>query len=204
MAEDNLFKQLKHPNPNLRERAMLQIAENRDENTIPRLMDNLSDEDTVYRRASVKALGVVGVDAVAPLVDKLLNDDNATTRASCAKALTQIAVNYPDTTFPEQGLEGLKKAIDDPNPVVHIASVMALGEVGSAAFDILAEALQNTENLAVGVAIINALGSMGDTRGLEILAKIAEDESADPYISESAKSALPRLEQVIKYKQVSG
>ncbi|MEM7726080.1 MAG: HEAT repeat domain-containing protein [Cyanobacteria bacterium P01_A01_bin.45] len=201
MSSDTLFQQLKHPNPNLRERAMLQIAENRDENTIPRLMDNLSDEDTVYRRASVKTLGAVGVDAVSPLVEKLLNDDNATTRASCAKALTQIAVNFPDTPFPEEGLEGLKTAIEDPNPVVHIASVMALGEVGSPAFDILAEALQNTENLAVAVAIVNAFSSMGDSRGLEILARLAEDESADAYISESAKSGLSRLEQVIKYKK---
>ncbi|MGD1871739.1 MAG: HEAT repeat domain-containing protein [Mastigocoleus sp.] len=201
MSSDTLFQQLKHPNPNLRERAMLQIAENRDENTIPRLMDNLSDEDTVYRRASVKTLGAVGVDAVSPLVEKLLNDDNATTRASCAKALTQIAVNFPDTPFPEEGLEGLKTAIEDPNPVVHIASVMALGEVGSPAFDILAEALQNTENLAVAVAIVNAFSSMGDSRGLEILTRLAEDESADAYISESAKSGLSRLEQVIKYKK---
>ncbi|MEM7553745.1 MAG: HEAT repeat domain-containing protein [Cyanobacteria bacterium P01_A01_bin.84] len=203
MASDTLFEQLKHPNPNLRERAMLQIAENQDENTIPRLMNNLSDEDTVYRRASVKALGVVGIEAVAPLVEKLLHDDNPTTRASCAKALTQIAVNFPDTQFPQKGLEGLKTAIEDPNPVVHIASVMALGEIGSPAFEILAETLKNTENLAVAVATINAFGSMGDSRGLEVLAKLAEDESADPYIIESARSALPRLEQVIKYQQMN-
>jgi bilin biosynthesis protein len=35
--------------------------------------------------------------------------------------LAQIAINYPELPFPEAGLQGLKKAIDDPNPVVNIA-----------------------------------------------------------------------------------
>ena len=38
MTTDSLFEQLKHPNPHLRERAMRELAETRDENTIPRLI----------------------------------------------------------------------------------------------------------------------------------------------------------------------
>ena len=38
---DSLFERLKHPNPNLRDRAMVEIAESRDESTIPRLMSLL-------------------------------------------------------------------------------------------------------------------------------------------------------------------
>ena len=76
MTQDELFDQLKHPNPHLRERAMWEIADLKDENTIPRLMANLGEEDVVYRRASVKALGVIGTEAVAPLVDVLLGDDD--------------------------------------------------------------------------------------------------------------------------------
>jgi bilin biosynthesis protein len=45
-------------------------------------------------------------------------------------------------------LQGLKKAIDDPNPVVNIASVMALGQMGSSAFEILVESLNTTDNVA--------------------------------------------------------
>ncbi|MGK7935053.1 MAG: HEAT repeat domain-containing protein [Xenococcaceae cyanobacterium] len=203
MTIDSLFEQLKHPNPNLRERAMVEIAQQRDDNTIPRLMSNLAEEDVVYRRACVKTLGVIGFDAVPFLVEALKQNDNATFQASCVKALANVAVNYPEEPFPTEGIEGLKAAMNNPNPVVYIAAVMALGAIGSPILDSLIEALQNTDNPAVAVAIINAIGSIADRRGEDILTKLSQDESADEYVRESAVSALSRLEMVIKYNQSS-
>ena len=199
MTTDSLFAKLKHPNPHLREQAMLEIAESRDENTIPYLMSILDEEDTTYRRAAVKTLGVIGIDAVPLVVESLLHSDNVTVRGSAAKALAQIAVNYPDLPFPSTGLQGLKAAINDPNPVVHIASVMALGQMGSAAYPILVESLKTTENIAVQVAIVNALASIGDPKCAEVLTTFANDESVDSYVRESAISALSRLDLVINF-----
>jgi bilin biosynthesis protein len=199
MTTDAIFEKLKHPNPNLRQKAMWELAEARDENTIPRLMSILDQEDVTYRRAAVKALGVIGAEVVPFVVDSLLNSDNPTVRSSCAKALAQIVVNHPDVPMPEAGIQGLKQALDDPNPVVYIPAVMTLGEIGSPAFDLLVETLQTSDNLAVGVTILNALGSMGDPRAVEVLTKLSQDDSADPYIKESAVSALSRLEMVMKY-----
>ena len=199
MTTDAIFKKLKHPNPNLRSQAMWELAENRDENTIPRLMSILDRDDVVYRRSAVKALGIIGVDVVTPVVDSLLNSENPTVRSSCAKVLAQIAVNHPDVPMPEEGIQGLKQALNDPNPVVYIPAVMTLGEIGSPVFDLLADTLKTTDNLAVAVAILNALGSMGDPRGVEVLTNLSNDKEADPYIQESAASALSRLEMVMKY-----
>ncbi|MDY6803703.1 MAG: HEAT repeat domain-containing protein [Cyanobacteriota bacterium] len=196
MAQDSLFEQLKHPNPHLREQAIWQLAKTRDDNTIPRLMAVLGEEDTTYRRAAVKALGAVGADTVPPLVDALLGSDNVTIRGSAAKALAQVAVNYPKEPFPTEAIEGLKKGLDDSNPVVHIASAMALGVVGTPAFDALADTLQATDNLGLMVAIINAISSIPDPRAKEVLTALAEDESKDTYIRESATSALSRLDFV--------
>lgn len=193
------FEQLKHPNPHLRRRAMEEIAETRDENTIPRLMSILDDEDVTYRRAAVVALAVIGIDAVPPLVESLLNSDNATIRGSCAKALAQIAVNHSEVPFPREGLQGLKTAMKDSNPMVHIASVMALGEIGEPAFDILVEELKTTDNVAVAVSIVNALGSSGNVKAIEVLEALTKDKSVDVYVRESAVSALPRLDRTINY-----
>ncbi|WP_449418381.1 HEAT repeat domain-containing protein [Phormidium nigroviride] len=201
MTTDALFEQLKHLNPHLRERAMFEIADTRDENTIARLVSILDEEDVTYRRAAVKALGVIGEDAVPAVVDALLNSDNVTVRGSAAKVLAQIAINYPELPFPEAGLQGLKKAINDSNPVVHIAAVMALGQMGSSAFEILVESLKATDNIAVQVAIVNALASVGDRRCIEVLTTFANDESVDAYVRESATSSLSRLDLVMNYKR---
>jgi bilin biosynthesis protein len=198
MSTDTLFEQLKHPNPNLRDRAMWELVEQRDETTIPRLMGLLDQEDTTYRRAAVKALGAIGVDTVSPLVEALTKNENVTVRGSAAKALAQVAINYPETPFPEDGLAGLKTALNDANPVVHIATVMALGEIGSPpVVDMLIETLQTTDNPALAISIVNALASIGDDRGVEVIQALLTDESADPYVKETATSALSRLEQVI-------
>ncbi len=193
---DSFFEQLKHPNPHIRERAMVEIIDNRDDTTIPRLMAALDAEDTVYRRAAVKTLGAVGADAVPAIVEALGSSDNVTVRGSCAKALAQVALNFPNEPFPELGLEGLKKSLNDPNPVVHIASAMALGEIGDAALDILLETLQTTENLALSVSIVNALASVGGEKAAAVLKKLAEDDSVDGYVKETAVSAISRLEMV--------
>jgi bilin biosynthesis protein len=198
MTSDALFAQLKHPNPHLRDRAMAEIAESRDATTIPRLMSILDDEDVVYRRAAVKALGVVGVDAVPAIVEALLQSDNVTVRGSAAKALAQIAINYPDLPFPETGLQGLKQALEDANPVVYIAAAMALGEIGGAAYNILTEAMTTTDNVAVQVSVINAIASVGGDQAAEVLARFAQDQTVDVYVQETAASALSRVEMVKK------
>lgn len=196
MTQSSLFEKLKHPNPHLRDRAMWEIAETRDETTIPNLMEVLAEEDTVYRRAAVKALGAIGTDTVPSLVDSLLNSDNSTIRSSCAKALAQVAINYKNVPFPSEGIEGLKKGLSDTNPVVHIASAMALGVIGVPALDSLLEVLDETENLGLAVAILNAVSSINDERSKAVLTKLANDKSTDTYVRETAISALSRLDML--------
>lgn len=199
MSIDALFEQLKHPNPHLRDRAMWELADMEDETIIPRLMSVLNEEDTTYRRAAVKALGAVGSDTIPLLVEAMLNSDNVTVRGSAVKALAQVAICHPEVPFSEAGMQGLTKALQDPNPVVNIAAVMTLGEIGSPeAFDILLEALKTTDNVALSVTITNTFGSIRDERGAEVLQTLIEDESVDSYVRESAVSALSRLELVMK------
>ena len=204
MVADSVFDQLKHPNPAMRQRAMTEIVGSRDQQTIPKLMAALGEEDVVYRRACVKTLGAIGMESVPAVVEQMLNSENDTVRASCTKAMAQIAVYHPDEPFPVEGLEGLRQALDDPYPVVQIASVMSLGEVGMPAVDTLLEALKTTDNVAIALTITNTLGSIGDPRALKVLRELIADDSVDSYVRETAESALPRLEQVMTMRDAKG
>ncbi|MEL6939907.1 MAG: HEAT repeat domain-containing protein [Cyanobacteria bacterium J06598_1] len=204
MVADSVFSQLKHPNPQMRQRAMTEIVTHRDESTIPTLMAALGEEDVVYRRACVKTLGAVGMDSVPAVVEQMLNAENDTVRASCTKAMAQIAVYHPDEPFPAEGLAGLKKAIEDPYPVVQIAAVMSLGEIGVPAVDTLLETLSTTDNVAIALTITNTLGSIGDPRAIDVLKDLIADKSVDSYVRETAESALPRLEQVMSLRDAKG
>jgi bilin biosynthesis protein len=196
MSQDALFERLKHPNPNLRDQASLEIVETRDEYTIDRLMSALDDADTTYRRTAVKALGMVGVDTIPGLVEALLHSDNVTVRGSAAKALAQVAINYPENPFPELGMQGLAQSLNDANPVVYIASTMALGQIGQQGFAILADCLKTTDNVALQVSIVNALSSVGGEAAAGVLQQAMEDPALDEYVKETATSALSRLEFV--------
>jgi bilin biosynthesis protein len=202
MTTDALFDRLKHPNPNLRDRAMIELVETRDETTIPRLIEILDDSDTTYRRAAVKTLGAIGVDTVPFLVSLMDTSDNVTVRGSAVKALAQVILNYPELPFPAIGLACLKASMSDQNPVVNIAAVMALGEMGAPAFEILVEELNTTDNIALQVTLVNTLGSLGDRRAEAILIAAKDDENRDPYVRELATSALSRLDGTINYKRM--
>ncbi|PZO42371.1 MAG: phycocyanin operon protein Z [Pseudanabaena frigida] len=201
MSTETLFQQLKHPNPNLRNQAMWELAENYNEEIIAKLMSVLDEEDTTYRRAAVKTLGEIGHAAVTPLVEALLNSENVTVRGSAAKALAQVVICHPDEPLSPEGVQGLKIALQDPNPVVNIAAVMAMGEIGAPVLDILIEALQETDNPALAISLVNAIASIGDSRGIDALQAIINNEAADSYVRESATSAISRLEMTTGFKR---
>jgi bilin biosynthesis protein len=202
MTNDGLFDRLKHPNPNLRDRAMIELVETSDETTISRLIEILDDPDTTYRRAAVKTLGAIGVDTVPFLVSLMAISDNVTVRGSAVKAMAQVILNYPEVPFPAAGLACLKASMKDENPVVNIAAVMALGEMGAPAFEILVAELNTTDNIALQVTLVNTLGSLGDRRAEAILIAAKDDPNRDPYVRELAASALSRLDGTINYKEM--
>ena len=202
MTIETLLDRLKHPNPNLRDRAMIELVEIQDETKISRLIDILDDTDTTYRRAAVKTLGAIGIDTVPFLVAILETSDNVTVRGSAVKALAQVIINYPELPFPAAGLACLTAAMNDPNPVVNIAAVMALGEMGCPAFEILLAALNTTDNIALQVTLVNTLGSLGDRRAEAILIAAKDNPNFDEYVRESATSALSRVDATISYKEM--
>jgi bilin biosynthesis protein len=96
---------------------------------------------------------------------------------------------------------GLKAALQDANPVVNIAAVMAMGEIGEPVLDLLIEALQETDNPALAISLVNAIASIGSSRGIDALRLIIDNEATDSYVKESAISALSRGEMTAGFNR---
>ena len=191
MALDELFDQLHHPNPNMRSRATVALAQSDDPTVVPRLMAMLSEPDIPLRRSAVKALGTVGERSVEPLTERLAGTDDLTLGSSCCKALAQVADQWTGLRFPDATLDLLCHKALEPNPVVQITAVMALGEMGEPALPRLQKILREGD-VAVQVACINALAGLGLAAAQVDLEAQAADENADAYVRESATAALTR------------
>ena len=164
MSLDTLFDQLQHPNPHFRDRVMGEIASSGDSEAIPKLMLLLDADDVSMRRSAVRAMGAIGPKAIPVLNRRLAITDDPTIAASCCKGLAQIAVNWREFTFSEETMRLLGDKALEPNPVVQITAVMALGEMGEKAIPMLEHALKGGD-LAVALASLNALASMNHASG---------------------------------------
>jgi len=210
MVTTDIYQQLKNKNPVLRQRAMSKIVEEPISETIPKLIEILSDENPSYRLGATQALTVIGLPAIPALAEQLTSNDSNQVRASCVQAFSEIARffsrDYPGETFPKVAIDALQKALNDPSSAIQVAATGALGTIGKPALDILLSAL-DTENISLRLSAIQAIVSLNVLKGPEddpktiedydqiasLLSKIAEDETVDPYVRETAKTALTRM-----------
>ena len=198
---EKLFEDLEHPNPYIQTQAFTAMAEHWQEEATPRLIALLSQPNVGLRRASVRALGSFGEAAMQPIADCFRTTDDATVRASCVKAYAQLASNYPGLPFSEGAMAVLRDGLGDDSPVVAVASVMALGQVGEQAVALLLE-VSRGDNPAQGVAAINALAEINDPSVEAGFNALLHEESLDSYVKETLTSAVMRLKD-LKARQAS-
>jgi len=189
---DQLFADLEHPNPYIQTQAFTAMAERWQVEAIPRLIGLLSQPNVGLRRASVRALGSFGETAMQPIADCFKATEEATVRASCVKAYAQLASNYPGLRFSEGAMTVLRDGLKDESPVVAVASVMALGQVGQQAVSLLLE-VSRGENPAQGVAAINALAEIDDPSVEQGFNTLLNEEKLDSYVKETLNSAVMRV-----------
>ena len=198
---DQLFGDLAHPNPYIQTQAFTAMAQHWKDQAMPRLIGLLNQPDVSLRRASVRALGAFGEVAMQPIADCFNGADDATVKASCVKAYAQLASNYPGLPFTEAALQVLKHGLADPSPVVAVASVMALGQVGQQAVPLLLEICKG-DNPAQAVAAVNALAEINDPAVEQGLIALQAEEGLDDYVKETLTSAVLRV-QDLKARQPS-
>ena len=192
---DQLFSDLAHPNPYIQTQAFTAMAQHWQEEAMPRLIALLDQPDVSLRRASVRGLGAFGEVAMQPIADCFRSSDDGTVRASCVKAYAQLASNYPGIPFSVDAMDVLQAGLADPSPVVAVASVMALGQVGEQAVALLLE-VSRGDNPAQAVAAVNALAEINHPsveQGFEALLAL---DNLDDYVRETLASAVLRVKDL--------
>ena len=198
---DQLFADLAHPNPYIQTQAFTSMAEHWREEAMPRLIALLDQPDVSLRRASVRGLGAFGASAMEPIAECFRRSADGTVRASCVKAYAQLASNYRGIAFSESAMQVLRDGLRDDSPVVAVASVMALGQVGEQAVPLLLE-VSRSDNPAQGVAAVNALAEIDDPAVEAGFEALLADEGTDSYVRETLTSALLRVKD-LKARQPS-
>ncbi|MCT0244827.1 MULTISPECIES: HEAT repeat domain-containing protein [unclassified Synechococcus] len=110
--------------------------------------------------------------------------------------MAQIAVAWPDHNFSAETIHLLGQKCLEPNPVVQLTAVMALGEMGSLALPALESALKS-DDLAVIMATLNALASMNHAEGKLLVEQFLADGAhrEDSMIQQAATQALDRFSE---------
>jgi HEAT repeat protein len=98
-----------------------------DARALPVLRTMFAEDDALIRLYAASALSHFGLDEVFPSILQGLRDENVKVREQSAKALArQLSASQSDAAVPILSY----KAEFDPEPIVRIASIQALGTIG--------------------------------------------------------------------------
>jgi HEAT repeat protein len=98
-----------------------------DARALPVLKAMFAENDALIRLYAASALSRFGLDEVFPSIVQGLRDENVKVREQSAKALTrELSSPQADTALPILSY----KAEFDPEPIVRVASIQALGAIG--------------------------------------------------------------------------
>jgi len=116
-----LIEALDDPDPDVRACAVVGLAGLRSEEAVGPLVAHLADPSAYVGRLVADALGRFGAVAVPALIAALKEGDVAT-RAGAARALSAIQ--------PQEAIEALCRALDDPSAIVTYYAEEALDKMG--------------------------------------------------------------------------
>lgn len=178
-----LIEALKDSDREVRETALVALAEIRDPRVFEPLTAALKDASPDIRQQAAFGLGRLrDARAIEPLT-AALTDSSADVREQAAFALGQLRA--------KAAVPGLSTALKDTNADVREQAVFALGQIrDGSAIDAIAPALHDA-NASVREQAAFALGQIRDHRAVEPLISALKDEKSD--VREQAAFALGQL-----------
>ncbi len=189
LSFDELYEDFLHPNPNISNKAAIQMSEIYPDESISRFLMNLGEEDVVSRRKSIRAIGLLGQPGLLKVAELFHATENITIRVSCLKAFVQFSVNMNGELFPAQAMKTIEMALMDESPEIILVVVPLLRQLGEQGLPHLIRISQGKNILRV-MAAVTALGEIDDPYARNLLEELLKDEATDPLVRESVKDSL--------------
>lgn len=186
-----VMRQLRHSEPDVRVRAMDQVASFGPDGVqaIPALVENFRDRREPVYRAAERALVSLGSPGALAL-SGLLSDQDSWVRCRAAGTLVTMA---PDATI---AVPALVEALRDRDFCVSDKAVLALGAVGPPAVPALLEALQST-NATARKGAAAALGLMNKDVHAQVAATLLPTlKSKDEFIRGEAAMRITHMGEI--------
>jgi hypothetical protein len=153
--------------------------------TILALIENLNNENEIERRIAISELGEIGIDAIAPLVQVLL-DHRPMVRGGAALALGKIG---PAAC---SAIPTLVNMMGDEVAHVRNCATDALSSMGEVSVASLEETLSGSDYLVQGGAAM-ALGRLGNAARHVTPAIVRLLSHEDPFVFKQASIALGKV-----------
>ena len=205
-----LIAMLKDKDARVRKQSVRELERTGDSRAVAPLIATMTDSDKKTSLLVFKALEQIGAFAVEPLVEAMENlDDNLRSRVvevlgkiGDSRAIEPLIASLKDKDSrvrskatialgrigDESAIETLTIALRNEATPVRINAVHALGKYGESTLTFLIEALTD-RTASVRRHIVAELEGSGDTRAIDVLKRIA-NEDADESVRRAAHSVL--------------
>jgi HEAT repeat protein len=167
-----LRQQLDDTDPDVRITALKALADVKDDVAVPKIVELLADTVPDVRKEAARALGKIGdTAAVEPLAQTYEKEQREDVADAVVRALVELG---------GASVQPLIRLTRSFIPNVRAGAARALGKLHStAAVDPLIGLLERDREPDVRIAAVYALRAIGDRRGMDAIARAAQDTDQD-------------------------
>ncbi len=175
---ESLIEDVKHPNPNINNKAFALMRKYWPEKSLDYFISNLDSNNSEIRRKSVKALSLYEEEIVNPILNLYLSSKKEIVKVSCLKVLVRVAANIHLDSFHDNILEVVDLALKIDSVEIILTSISLLRQLGEISLPKLID-LTSNENILLSKAAMTALGEIDEDKLKLLVKEFSQDSNAE-------------------------
>lgn len=177
----HLEKMLKHPNGEVRSKALIAITELAPLIAFNHNLRLLDDEEPSVRSTAIENIADPQINVIITSLKRMLNDKDPGVRENAVLALGGLNASY--------SADAIKERLSDEYPLVRSRAALVLGQMRKHSWDVAA--LLKDEDVIVRRHAAIGMGLMADANYIQALRPLLKDE--DDQVREYAATSISQL-----------